>query len=113
MTLHLDLSFDLPSVEDEDSEGRFSPVEFLTDHEADPALLLEKSNSEDHKMDRLHAALSSLDERSRDIVKQRWLVEAGKATLHQLAAKYQVSAERIRQLEEMAMKKLKMALVAG
>jgi RNA polymerase sigma-32 factor len=106
-----DLAFDLPGADDEDTDSHFSPVEYLTDHNADPAMLLEKSNSEDDQTDKLHTALASLDERSRDIVKQRWLVEAGKATLHDLARKYAVSAERIRQLEEMAMKKLKLALI--
>jgi RNA polymerase sigma-32 factor len=107
-----DLAFDLPGADDEDVETRFSPTEFLADPKADPAVLLEQSNSEDDETDKLHTALATLDDRSRDIVKQRWLVEAGKATLHELARKYAVSAERIRQLEEMAMKKLKVALVA-
>jgi RNA polymerase sigma-32 factor len=105
-----DLAFDLPGADEEESDKHFSPVEYLTDHNADPAVLLEKTNSEEDKTDKLHTALATLDERSQDIMKQRWLVEAGKATLHDLARKYSVSAERIRQLEEMAMKKLRLAL---
>ncbi|HBQ39734.1 MAG TPA: RNA polymerase factor sigma-32, partial [Halieaceae bacterium] len=61
--------------------------------------------------EQLYHALSELDERSRDILAQRWLAEK-KATLHELAAKYEVSAERIRQLEQNAMKKLRSAIAA-
>ena len=62
-------------------------------------------------MESLHSALSDLDERSRDILAQRWLADE-KATLHELADRYGVSAERIRQLEQGAMKKLRAAMAA-
>lgn len=105
-----DLSFDvLP--EDEDNDEAFAPEHYLEAHDADPALTVETQNSVHQQTDNLQSALATLDERSRDIVASRWLVDA-KATLHELAAKYKVSAERIRQLEEVAMKKLKMALAA-
>ena len=72
----------------------------------DPASQIEASEWESHNNAQLHAALSSLDKRSRDILEKRWLGEK-KATLHDLAGKYNVSAERIRQLEASAIKKLK------
>ena len=75
----------------------------------DPARVVESDNYEQDANDRLHQALGELDDRSRSILQQRWLTEE-KATLHELAAQYQVSAERIRQLEKSAMKKLKTAI---
>ena len=102
-----DASFDLPSDSDDD-EHSFSPVGYLTGPEdADPSLALEHDDYATHQSKRLENALSTLDDRSRDIVSQRWLNEGGKATLHNLADQYQVSAERIRQIENNAMKKLK------
>lgn len=77
----------------------------------DPALAVESSEWQEDSEERLHQALAGLDERSRDILAQRWLAD-DKATLHELAAQYQVSAERIRQLEQGAMKKLRAALAA-
>ena len=74
-------------------------------------MLLEKQNSTEHNNEKLAEALGNLDDRSRDILQQRWLAEK-KSTLHELAAKYNVSAERIRQLEQSAMKKMKATLVA-
>ena len=76
---------------------------------ADPALLVEADNFEQDSNDRLLQAMGDLDERSRAILQQRWLADQ-KATLHELADVYQVSAERIRQLEKNAMKKLKAAM---
>jgi RNA polymerase sigma-32 factor len=70
---------------------------------------LENSDWEDRKEELLMDAMAGLDDRSRDILASRWLVEE-KATLHELADRYQVSAERIRQLEQNAMKKLKAAV---
>jgi len=83
---------------------------FLEDHSADPALMLEHQNWEENTQLQLSEAMAELDERARDILAQRWLVEE-KATLHELAAKYEVSAERIRQIEKNAMKKLKNAIM--
>jgi RNA polymerase sigma-32 factor len=94
----------------DDSEDRTqAPIAYLEQHGADPALLLENSDWEDRKEELLMDAMAGLDDRSRDILASRWLVEE-KATLHELADRYQVSAERIRQLEQNAMKKLKAAV---
>ena len=80
------------------------------DQRFDPARELEENQWETHNHDRLQSALSTLDERSQDIVQRRWLDDDSKATLQDLADKYKVSAERIRQLENNAMKKLRNAL---
>ena len=72
---------------------------------------MESDDWQESSEEKLYLALDGLDERSRDILAQRWLAEE-KATLHELAAKYSVSAERIRQLEQNAMKKLRTAMVA-
>jgi RNA polymerase sigma-32 factor len=98
-----DIAFDLS---DDDDHAYQAPICFLEDHDADPAAQLEASNWEDDANKRLADAMAGLDERSRDILRQRWLNDS-KATLHTLADQYQVSAERIRQLEKNAMKKLK------
>ena len=104
-----DMAFDLPT--DDSSEDSVSaPVNYLEQHEADPALLLENSDWKGHEENQLSQAMSELDERSQDILNSRWLSEK-KATLHDLAARYNISAERIRQLEKNAMKKLKAAVV--
>jgi RNA polymerase sigma-32 factor len=104
-----DLSFDMPI--DESVEDSFvAPVNYLQQHGADPASLLESADWEGHGQDLLTEALSELDERSLDILSSRWLSDR-KATLHELAERYNVSAERIRQLEQNAMKKLKAAVV--
>ncbi|ANE55931.1 MULTISPECIES: RNA polymerase sigma factor RpoH [Methylomonas] len=86
-----------------------APIAYLEQHGADPALMLEASDWEGRKEALLMDAMAGLDERSRDILSSRWLVEE-KATLHELADRYQVSAERIRQLEQNAMKKLRAAV---
>ena len=100
----------LESSSDDGDEHTFSPIAYLEQHGADPALALEKSDWEESKEEKLMAALESLDDRSRDILASRWLMEE-KATLHELAERYNVSAERIRQLEQNAMKKLKNTVV--
>lgn len=102
-----DMAFDM--ADDDDDSVAYSPSQFLEDHSQDPAQLIEASNTEQYLNQRLGSALADLDERSRNILQQRWLVE-DKATLHELAAVYEVSAERIRQLEKNAMKKLKVAI---
>ena len=106
-----DASFDLPSNNDNE-DNSFSPAAYLEGSEdSDPSLSLEYSDYASHQSQSLKNALSSLDERSRDIVSQRWLNDDGKATLHTLADQYQVSAERIRQIENNAIKKLKSLMV--
>lgn len=102
-----DASFDLPADSD-DEEAHYSPVAYLAAPEnADPSRQLEQDDFSDYQQLKLENALSTLDERSRDIIAQRWLNDGDKATLHTLADQYQVSAERIRQIENNAMKKLK------
>jgi len=97
---------------DQDDEHSYAaPIAYLADLRADPAAELEAEEWESHHSDRLHQALSNLDDRSREILSRRWLAES-KSTLHELADQYQVSAERIRQLESNAIKKLKAALEA-
>lgn len=105
-----DMSFD-PSDSDDDEKAYQSPANYLEDHSYDPALQLEASDHSESTSSSLHEALSELDERSRDILQQRWLSDE-KVTLHDLAAQYGVSAERIRQLEKNAMKKLKGSIAA-
>ncbi|MBU2964731.1 RNA polymerase sigma factor RpoH [Amphritea opalescens] len=104
-----DMAFDAP-VGDDDERAYQSPAYFLEDHSQDPASQVEDSNWEADSNQRLSKAMEQLDERSRDILVQRWLGE-DKATLHELAARYEVSAERIRQLEKNAMKKIKVSML--
>ncbi|EPJ47366.1 MAG: RNA polymerase factor sigma-32 [Osedax symbiont Rs1] len=103
-----DTAFDLTGSDDDDSKA-FAPAQYLEDHSTNPETLLESSDWKSHSESKLINALQGLDDRSRDILSQRWLSDT-KSTLHQLAAQYQVSAERIRQLEKNAMKKLKTAM---
>ncbi len=105
-----DMSFD-PSDSDDDESAYQSPSNYLEDHTYDPALQLEASDDTENSSSNLHEALSQLDERSRDILQQRWLSDE-KVTLHDLAAQYGVSAERIRQLEKNAMNKIKGSIAA-
>ena len=100
-----DMSFD-PPTEASDDEASFTPSGFLADETKDPADLIEKENSEEHNHELLHKALSALDPRSKEILIDRWLQDQ-KLTLHELADKYGVSAERIRQIEKAAMEKVK------
>ena len=104
-----DLAYDLQDTDDESSWQ--APQAYLEDHGADPALMVESSDWRESSEARLQDAMADLDDRSRDILARRWLAES-KATLHELAAQYEVSAERIRQLEQNAMKKLRVALAA-
>lgn len=101
-----DATFDAPVDQDDDQAKVQAPAYYLEDHSADPAYQFEQEDAESSNNNNLHTALAALDDRSRDILQQRWLAEE-KATLHDLADKYGVSAERIRQLEKNAMKKLK------
>ena len=105
-----DLAFDLPVDMDEESSWQ-APQQYLEDQSTDPATVVEAADCVAHKGTQLSAAMSALDPRSRDIVARRWLAEP-KTTLHELAEEYGVSAERIRQLENNAMKKLRAGIVA-
>ncbi|MCR9105298.1 MAG: RNA polymerase sigma factor RpoH [Gammaproteobacteria bacterium] len=105
-----DLGFDQPTDSDDDDAWQ-SPQFFLEDRSADPAQVVESSDWQENSEAQLHQALAELDERSRDILTRRWLAD-DKATLHELAAEYSVSAERVRQIEQAAMKKLRSALAA-
>jgi len=101
-----DISFD-PVVSVDDDESNWTPAAYLTDpNGVDPASALEKADWEQRSNSRLHEALQQLDERSRIILEQRWLSD-DKATLHELADRFGISAERIRQLEKNAINKLK------
>jgi len=105
-----DVTFD-PSADDDDESRSLAPAAYLQDSRMDPAVMLESSDWEASRLDALQGALEQLDERSRDILAQRWLTD-DKSTLQTLADRYQVSAERILQLENNAMKKLKAVLEA-
>jgi len=100
-----DTSFDGPMDDDDDSAYQ-APAHYLEDRRGDPAVQLENSDWSEDSNGRLMQALGTLDERSQDILRERWLT-GSKSTLHELADKYGVSAERIRQLEKNAMKKIK------
>ena len=102
-----DTAFDLPS--DADEETSFAPAAYLESDNSDPAETLENQDWQDHNQQKLMNAMQSLDERSQAILAARWLSE-DKATLQELADEYQVSAERIRQLEKNAMNKLKASM---
>jgi RNA polymerase sigma-32 factor len=103
-----DVSFD-PDPEDDET---FAPAAYLPSPNSDPALSVERSDWDADAHERLQGALAELDERSRTILARRWLTE-DKATLHELAAEYDVSAERIRQIEANAMAKLRTKLAAA
>ena len=103
-----DATFDAPVDDDEDSNV-YSPSLYLESKGADPAEQIENENFEGDNNLRLAAAFKNLDERSQAILQRRWLDDT-KATLHQLAAEYGVSAERIRQLEKNAMKKVRLLM---
>ncbi|MAC37083.1 MAG: RNA polymerase sigma factor RpoH [Halieaceae bacterium] len=105
-----DVAYDAPP-ECDDEEGWQAPQYFLADTQVDPEQLVEAADFAKDSTARLQLALAGLDDRSRDILERRWLTD-DKSTLHELAALYDVSAERIRQLEANAMKKLRTALIA-
>jgi RNA polymerase sigma-32 factor len=107
-----DLSFDpVPDAGSEDGDETYSPAAYLPAPDSDPALQIENAEWEDTTGDRLQSAMQTLDARSRDILVSRWTGEAA-ATLHDLADKYGVSAERIRQIEANAIKKLRGLMTA-
>ncbi len=92
---------------DTDDEDGYSPSQYLDDPDVDPAMMVEESNFEKVQRERLAAAFSNLDDRSREIMQRRWLSDK-KATLHELADDFSISAERVRQLERNALKKLRL-----
>lgn len=101
----MDASFE---ARGEDDESAFkAPEYFLHDENSNPLHVLEAENTEENSREQLQMAFARLDERSQDILNQRWLTEDKSVTLHTLAEKYGVSAERVRQLEKNAMKKLR------
>ncbi len=104
-----DMGFDLTSDDDDNSTTQYSPVQYLTDNSEDLADQVEQAQWQEQSHNRLLSAMNTLDERSQDIIQSRWLVD-DKATLQDLADKYSVSAERVRQLEKTAMKKLQSAM---
>ena len=106
-----DIGFDAPSDEDDDHAPP-SPAAYLRAAEEDPSQAYERADSEDHQLELLREGLAGLDARSRDIIARRWLDADSKVTLQELADEYGVSAERIRQIEANAMKKMKALLAA-
>jgi RNA polymerase sigma-32 factor len=106
-----DIGFDLSGREDDENARQFAPAAYLTDESNDPALTVEQHDWQQQSSSSLFQALAQLDERSRIILEERWLAE-DKTTLQALAARFEVSAERIRQLEKNAINKLRKTLVA-
>jgi RNA polymerase sigma-32 factor len=99
-----------PADDDEDS---YAPIAYLADRSAGPAELVEADQEEKLRTQGLGSALASLDARSRRIIEARWLREKDPATLHELAAEFKVSAERIRQIEAKALEKMKGAIATA
>ena len=105
-----DMSFD-PTPESDEEEA-YSPAMYLPASNADPAIEVEREEWEEDSADRLSVALEKLDERSRNVLKRRWMTD-NKATLHELADEYGISAERVRQVESNAISKLKGLMAAA
>jgi len=105
-----DVGFEAPADADDDEKP--APAAFLVDEGADPYDNLAEEDASNNQMGALSSALGNLDDRSRDIIQRRWLAEDNKATLQDLADEYGVSAERIRQIEANAMKKMRVAIAA-
>jgi len=106
-----DIGFDLSS-DDDDDHAPPAPAAYLMAHEEDPSQAYERADSEDNQMELLREGLGQLDARSRDIIKRRWLDAESKITLQELADEYGVSAERIRQVEANALKKMRALFIA-
>ena len=100
-----DASFSAQATDDEDKLN--VPERYLHDPEGDPAWLIESEDSRFQNHEKLQLALARLDARSQEILQQRWLLEDQSSTLHSLAAQYNISAERVRQLEKNALNKLR------
>jgi RNA polymerase sigma-32 factor len=106
-----DVALEGSSEDDDRDNARLAPIHWLADTAAEPLEVLEAAQNVRLQEDGLHSALASLDDRSRTIVQRRWLAKDGEAaTLHELAAEYGVSAERIRQIEAKAMQKMKASM---
>jgi len=105
-----DMAFDAPTDADEDAKP--APVAYLVDDNADPYQSLESESQEESDLGILKNGMAKLDARSRDIIRRRWLRDGDKATLQELADEYKVSAERIRQIEVNAMKKMRTLFAA-
>ncbi|MGH8060529.1 MAG: RNA polymerase sigma factor RpoH [Pseudoxanthomonas sp.] len=106
-----DIGFDAPSDEDDDHAPP-SPGAYLMTQDEDPSQAYERADSEDNQLELLREGMAGLDKRSRDIVMRRWLDDDNKVTLQELADEYGVSAERIRQIEANALKKMKALFAA-
>ena len=106
-----DLPFD-PLADSDDDEASYSPSQYLEDEDANPADIFAKESLDETNTSQLYEAINQLDDRSRDILQDRWLADQ-KLTLHELAEKYDISAERVRQIEKNAMKKVKQSFSAG
>ncbi len=106
-----DMTFD-PTPDDEGEGRSMAPMLYLQDKSSDFANGIEEDNWDDHAADKLSDAMLGLDERSQHIIRARWLDDDNKTTLQELANQYGVSAERVRQLEKNAMKKLRLAIEA-
>ena len=106
-----DIGFDAPDDADDDHAPP-APANYLVANEIDPAMAYESANDEDNQLELLREGMASLDARSRDIIKRRWLDADSKVTLQELADEYGVSAERIRQVEANALKKMKALFAA-
>ena len=104
-----DAAFEAQGDDDDEGSTYVAPALYLEDNRYDPARLAEEEDYEQQSTSALHAAMGQLDDRSRNILQRRWL-DDDKSTLHELAAEYNVSAERIRQLEKNAMDKIKVAM---
>jgi RNA polymerase sigma-32 factor len=107
-----DMTFDMSSDDDGSDSQPMAPVLYLQDKTSNFADGIEEDNWEDQAANKLTSAMEGLDERSQDIIRARWLDEDNKSTLQELADRYGVSAERVRQLEKNAMKKLRAAIEA-
>ncbi len=101
-----DVSFDPYSADDSEEGNTYSPADYLTNEDSDPMEIVEKEDFARDQINQLQSAISNLDERSQLILKERWLTD-DKPTLHELADKYGISAERIRQIEKKAMEKIR------
>ena len=106
-----DIGFDLSAADDDEDTRHFAPAAYLADESNDPARVLEQSDWNESNTHSLTEALATLDARSRTILEERWLTD-DKTTLHKLADRFDVSAERIRQLEKNAINKLKKTMLA-
>ena len=106
-----DMPFD-PLTDSDDDEASYSPSQYLEDEDANPADIFAKDSLDEANTSQLYEAINQLDDRSRDILQDRWLADE-KLTLHELAEKYDISAERVRQIEKNAMKKVKQSFSAG